>query len=96
MRLLKKSNIFKKSTRASLLSGELVNQDQNSGGVNRFGGDEEVVVISNQKFQRHQRAEHGRDGQERLDLHRLAPDPREQLVHRRTPPPPHPCFSAFK
>lgn len=51
-----------KSTRAGLLSGELVNQDQNPSSVNRFRGDEEVVAIPNQKFQRHQGAEHRRDG----------------------------------
>ena len=64
-----------KITWASLLTGELINQDDDAQKMCSLRGNKKVVVIFNKQFESHQCWEKTSHGQESLDLHGLPPPP---------------------
>ena len=75
-------------TGAGLLLGELVDEHGDPERVRGLGGDEEVVVVVDDEADEDERGHPGDDGEEGLDLGRLAPHPghdRGQRPPRGTP-----------
>jgi len=75
-------------TGAGLLLGELVDEHGDPERVRGLGGDEEVVVVVDDEADEDERGHPRDDGEEGLDLGRLAPHPGHHHGHRpprRTP-----------
>ena len=78
----------RKRTGAGLLLGELVDEHGDPECVRGLGGDEEVVVVVDDEADEDERGHPRDDGEEGLDLGRLAPHPGHHHGHRpprRTP-----------